>query len=209
MGTGFSSGLMTGPSNRWRWWSHDSANMLPSPHIFKKWALRCVNEISIKLLFKDKKRKRKTGLKRLPRGEPSQSGTLCLVGFPSRHRVSPGFDFWHAVAWKRAGWKILADLGDDCEREKGILGQDVRMRMGPRPRAATPSGDRRGPHVREGHLPPQTPGPGDAAGAPGARPDRVRGPAQLRPHSPDATDGLDVQAQLQLHRAVHGDARDL
>lgn len=131
------------------------------------------------------------------------------MGFPSRHRVSPGFDFWHAVAWKRAGWKILADLGDDCEREKGILGQDVRMRMGPQPRAATPSRDRRGPHVQEGHLPPQTPGPGDAAGAPGARPDRVRGPAQLRPHSPDATDGLDVQAQLQLHRAVHGDARDL
>lgn len=46
----------------------------------------------------------------------------------------------------------------------------------------------------------QRPEPGAAAGGAGSRP---------RPHSPDAFDGLDVEAELQLHGAVHGDSCDL
>lgn len=106
-----------------------------------------------------------------------QKRCVCWASLPDTW-VRQGLTFATLSRGKGLGWKILTDLGDDCEREKGILGQEVRMRTGPWPRAETPSGDRCGPHIQEGHLPPQTPDRGDAVGAPGTRPDRARSPAQ-------------------------------
>lgn len=167
----------------------------------------------IKRLLKtnSKKRKRNPVLKEfLPSSERSHFRRL-FAKFPLTDTW-----FWQDLIFatlsngRQLGWKSLANLGDKCQESTGQGCQDA---VWARLRAKTPL---RGSRGRD-----QIPYPEGPSLSPDARfrrtwpesrvPDlsTARQPGAPRPHSPDAFHRLNVEAQLQFHRAVHGDSGDL